>query len=289
MLRQPVRPTSVRGALRVRGREFPWGARTYVMGIINVTPDSFSGDGVPDAPAAVERAAQQHAASSDFLDIGAESTRPGHVAVDAATEIARLVPVVSGVRARFPDAVLSADTYKPEVFRAAHAAGADILNCVWGMPQALLEAAAEARVPVIVMHNKERAHYEGAVMDEVLAFLEDAAERAVAAGIPHDHVILDPGIGFGKTPDHNIEVLRDLARLPQLGFPTLLGTSRKSTIGKLTGKTHPADRVDGTTATTALAVAAGIDVVRVHDVAPARDAVSVADAIVRNWRPVSWT
>lgn len=279
----------MRGALRVRGGEFPWGARTYVMGIVNVTPDSFSGDGVPDAPDAIERAAQQHAASSDFLDIGAESTRPGHVAVDAATEIARLVPVVSGVRARFPDAVLSADTYKPDVFRAAHAAGADIVNCVWGMPDALLEAAAAARVPVIIMHNKQRAHYERPVMDEVLEFLERAARRALDAGIPREHVIIDPGIGFGKTPDHNIEVLRHLARLPQLGFPTLLGTSRKSTIGKLTGKTHPAERVDGTTATTALAVAAGIDIVRVHDVPQARDAVSVADAIVRDWRPASWT
>jgi len=193
------------------------------------------------------------------------------------------------VRERFPDAVLSADTYKPDVFRAAHSAGADILNCVWGMPDALLDAAAGARVPVIIMHNKQRAHYDGPVMDEVLAFLKDAAERAVRAGIPRDHVILDPGIGFGKTPDHNIEVLRDLARLPQLGYPTLLGTSRKSTLGKLTGKTSPADRVDGTTATTALAVAAGIDIVRVHDVPQARDAVSVADAIVRDWRPATWT
>lgn len=279
----------MRGALRVRGRELAWGARTYVMGIVNVTPDSFSGDGVPDAPGAIERAEEQYAASSDLLDIGAESTRPGHVVVDAATEIARLIPVIRGVRERFPDAVLSADTYKPDVFRAAHAAGADIVNCVWGMPDALLAAAADAGAPVIIMHNKERAHYAGPVMDEVLGFLKDAAERAVRAGIPREHVILDPGIGFGKTPDHNIEVLRGLARLPQLGYPTLLGTSRKSTLGKLTGKTRAADRVDGTTATTALAVAAGIDIVRVHDVRQARDAVSVADAIVRDWRPPSWT
>lgn len=275
--------------LNLRDNALRWGARTYVMGIVNVTPDSFSGDGVPDAAGAIGHALEQHARSSDMLDIGAESTRPGHVPVDARTEIERLIPVIRGVRERLPDAIISADTYKPEVFRAAHAAGADILNCVWGMPDALLEAAAQARVPVIIMHNKERAQYDGSVMDEVLAFLEDAATRAVRAGIPPESVILDPGIGFGKTPDHNIEVLRDLARLPKLGFPTLLGASRKSTIGKLTGKKNPLDRVHGTCATTALAVAAGIDVVRVHDVEAARDAVSVADAIVRDWRPASWT
>jgi dihydropteroate synthase len=209
--------------------------------------------------------------------------------VDEHTERARLLPVIEGVRRALPDAILSADTYKADVFRAAHAAGADIVNSVWGLPDELLEAAAECRAPVVIMHNKHEARYDGSVMDEVLAFLEDAANRAVRAGIPPQAVILDPGIGFGKTPDHNIEVLRDLARLPKLGFPTLLGASRKSTIGKLTGKKNPLDRVHGTCATTALAVAAGIDIVRVHDVDAARDAVSVADAIVRDWRPASWT
>lgn len=258
------------------------------MGIVNVTPDSFSGDGVADARGAVEHALAQHARSSDILDIGAESTRPGHTPLDSHTEIARLVPVIRGVREQLPDAVISADTYKADVFREAHAAGADMLNCVWGLPDDLLDAAAEARVPVIIMHNKERAEYDGPVMDEVLEFLGAAAERALCAGIPKESVILDPGIGFGKTPEHNLEVLHDLARLPKLGFPTLLGASRKSTIGKLTGK-NVAERVHGTAATTALAVAAGIDIVRVHDVAEARDVVTVADAIVRGWRPASWT
>ena len=147
-------------------------------------------------------------ARATFSDIGAESTRPGHVPVDVPTEIARLIPVIRGVRERLPGAVISADTYKPEVFLAARAAGADMLNCVWGLPDDLLEAAAQARVPVVIMHNKERARYDGPVMDEVLAFLKRAAERALAAGIPRQHVIIDPGIGFGKTPDHNIEVLR---------------------------------------------------------------------------------
>ena len=277
-----------RGALRVRGRTLPWGERTYVMGIVNVTPDSFSGDGVADAGEAIEHAMTQHARSSDMLDIGAESTRPGHVPVDAQTEMARLLPVIAGVRRRLSDAILSADTYKADVFLAAHAAGADMLNSVWGLPDALLQAAAQVHAPVIIMHNKRHARYDGDVMDEVLAFLNDAARRAIAAGIPPEHVILDPGIGFGKTADHNLIVLRELSRLVALGFPTLIGTSRKSTIGKLTGK-KPPQRTHGTSATTALAIAAGIDIVRVHDVEEARDAVSVSDAIVRDWRPDGWT
>ena len=284
----PVNLHANRGALHVRGRVLPWGERTYVMGIVNVTPDSFSGDGIPETGPAVEHALAQARLGADMLDVGAESTRPGHVPVDARTEMARLLPVLEAVREELPEAVLSVDTYKPSVLRAAHAAGADILNSIWGMPDPLLEAAAETGVPVVVMHNKDRAEYAGDVMDEVLTFLDEAAQRALRAGIPAEHIILDPGIGFGKTPDHNIEVLRQLSRLTALGFPTLLGTSRKSTLGKLTGK-PPKQRVAATTATTALAVAAGIDIVRVHDVDEARDAVNVSDAIVRGWRPQSWT
>ena len=266
----------------------PWGERTYLMGIVNVTPDSFSGDGVLGPDDAVAHALAQHERSSDMLDIGAESTRPGHLPVDEQTECARLLPVIAGVRRALPGAILSADTYKASVFRAAHAHGADVLNSVWGLPDALLDAAAECRAPVIVMHNKHEARYDGDVMDEVLWFLDEAAHRAMRAGIPAEHVILDPGIGFGKTPDQNIRVLRELPRLVALGFPTLIGTSRKSTIGKLTGK-KPPHRTHGTGATTALAIAAGIDIVRVHDVDEARDAISVTDAIVRDWRPPGWT
>ena len=258
------------------------------MGVVNVTPDSFSGDGLPDPEQAIAHAVLQQERSADILDIGAESTRPGHVAVDAETECARLLPVIEGIRRSLPDAIISADTYKAGVFKAAHAAGADILNSIWGLPDALLETAAAAGAPVVIMHNKTEARYDGNVMDDVLRFLSEAAARAVRAGMRAEQIILDPGIGFGKTADHNLAVLRDLHRLPELGFPTLIGTSRKSTIGKLTGK-RPAERVHGTTATTALAIAAGIDIVRVHDVREGRDAVSVADAIVRDWRPQGWT
>ncbi|HET9393132.1 MAG TPA: dihydropteroate synthase [Candidatus Rubrimentiphilum sp.] len=277
-----------RGSLHVRGRTLDWGERTYVMGIVNVTPDSFSGDGIEEPDLAVAYAQTQLERGSDILDIGAESTRPGHVPVAERTELERLIPVIQKVRGRLPSAVLSVDTFKPGVLRAAADAGADILNSVWGLPRDLLDVAAELGMPVVAMHNKSEAHYDSGVVDEVLAFLEDAAARAVQAGIPAEHVILDPGIGFGKNADQNLRILQELPRVAALGFPTLLGTSRKSTIGKLTGR-DPEDRIYGTAATTALAIAAGIDVVRVHDVSQTRDVVSVCDAIVRNWRPAGWT
>ena len=277
----------VRGALALRGRTFVWGERTYLMGIVNATPDSFSGDGRPRPQDAVEHALDLAGAGADVLDVGAESTRPGHEPIAAAEERRRLLPVVRGLRERAPDAVISIDTYKADVFADAHDAGGDILNSVWGLDDALLAIAIERSVPVVVMHNKRVAVYERDVVDEVLAFLETAAVRAVRAGIAPEAVILDPGIGFGKSPEHNLAILGSLGRLSALGFPTLLGTSRKSTIGKLTGR-DTGGRMFGTAATIALAVAAKIDIVRVHDVAEMRDVAIVADAIVRGNRPAGW-
>jgi dihydropteroate synthase len=277
-----------RGALRVRGRSLPWGVRTYVMGIINVSPDSFSGDGDPGAGAAAARAVAQLAAGADCVDVGAESTRPGHTPIDLATERARLIPAVAAIRAAAPDAIVSVDTFKPELFAEAHAAGGDILNSIWGAPPEVIEAAAQAGAPIVVMHNKPVAVYERDAVDEVVAFLAEAGARCVRGGIPAEHVILDPGIGFGKLPEHSLAVLGALDRIVGLGFPTLVGTSRKSTIGKLTGRAVEA-REFGTAATVALCVAAGIDLVRVHDVEEQTDVVRVADAIVRGWRPDGWT
>jgi dihydropteroate synthase len=274
--------------LRVRGQTLTWGERTYVMGIVNVTPDSFSGDGRPEAAAATAHALAQLAAGADLLDIGAESTRPGHAAIDAQTEAQRLLPVVTAVRAQAPDALLSIDTYKPEIFERAHAAGGDMLNSVWGLDAALLASAVACGAAVVIMHNKTVAEYDGGVVDDVLRYLDAQAHAATAAGLAPERVILDPGIGFGKTPEHNLAVLQALPRLVALGFPTLLGVSRKSTIGKLTGR-PVGERSHGTAAAIALAVAAGIDIVRVHDVAAQRDAVRVADAIVRGWRPEGWS
>jgi dihydropteroate synthase len=276
-----------RGVMRVGRASFAWGERTYLMAIVNVSPDSFSGDGREATEDAVEHAVRQWNDGADVLDIGGESTRPGHVPIDEATEIARVIPVIEGVRAALPEAVISVDTYKPVVARAAHAAGADMINSVWGAPDSLLEVAAERTMPIAVMHNQHGTQYDGDVVESVFAFLRDCAVRALARGIDRAAIVLDPGIGFGKTPEQNIAVLRRLHDLCALGFPTLLGTSRKSTIGKLTGR-EPQQRTYGTAATTALAIAAGIDMVRVHDVAPNRDVISVSDAIVRDWRPPGW-
>jgi dihydropteroate synthase len=258
------------------------------MGIVNVTPDSFSGDGYVDAPRAIARALLQAEEGCDIIDIGGESTRPGHVPVAEPTEMTRVVPVIRAVRAALPTAILSVDSFKPEVARTACEAGANLINSVWGLPEAVLEVALEFNAPVVIMHNQREARYGEDVVDDVLAFLDEAATRAVRHGLPPEHVLLDPGIGFGKTQDHNLAILSSLPRIVRLGFPTLLGTSRKSFIGRLTGR-EPQDRAFGTAATTALAIAAGIDVVRVHDVRQTRDVVAVADAIVRNWRPERWT
>jgi dihydropteroate synthase len=278
---------ATRGALRLRGRVLPWGVRTYLMGIVNLAPDSFSGDGLADVEAAVARALVQRDAGSDLLDIGAESTRPGHAPIDPATEHARMIPVIEALRRVDAATIVSIDTFKPQVYRAAHAAGGDLLNSIWGATDGLIEACVETGSAIVVMHNKAVAVYERDIVDEVLAMLAAAAERCVRGGIRAEHVIVDPGIGFGKTPEHNLALLGALDRLVGLGFPTLLGTSRKSTIGRLTGR-DVNERVFGTAATIALAAAAGIDIVRVHDVAAQRDVAQVTDAIVRGWRPNGW-
>ncbi len=264
-----------------------WGARTYVMGIVNVTPDSFSGDGTARAADALERASQLLADGADLIDVGGESTRPGHVPVDEATEIERVLPVVRALRERAPRALLSVDTTKPAIARAAAEAGADMLNCVQGAPDELLSIAAEHGMAFVAMHNHVGTQYDGDVVDAVLGALDDCAQAAVRHGIPRERILLDPGIGFGKTAEQNLRLLRCLDRVVALGFPTLLGASRKSTLGKLTGR-EPQDRAIATAATSALAAAAGIDVVRVHDVAATLDALRVADAIFRDWRPAGW-
>jgi len=277
-----------RGILAVRGARLRWGERTYIMAIVNVTPDSFSGDGRLDIAAAVAHGLAQHAAGADLLDVGGESTRPGHAPVAPDVEMARALPVIRALRERLPDVPVSIDTYKPEVARAAAQAGADIVNSVWGASDELLDAAAEFAMPVVATHNQTGHDYPDGIVDGVREFLRDCAQRALARGIARERVLLDPGIGFGKTADQNLTLLHRLTEFTEMGFPTLLGISRKSTIGRLTGRAA-GDRVYGSVAAAALAVQAGVDVVRVHDVAAARDGVAVADAIVRDWRPPNWT
>jgi len=274
---------------RIGPATFDWGTRTYVMGILNLTPDSFSGDGLLDATdpvaAAVAQGRAMVADGADVLDVGGESTRPGHATVDAATELERVVPVVAALRAALPSTPISIDTTKAAVAEAALDAGADLLNDVTGTdPDSPITAIAAARgVPLVLMHTRAEARYAD-VVAEVVADLQAAVDRAVAAGVAPGHVIVDPGIGFGKTAQHNVAVLHDLSRLQRIGRPILLGTSRKSTIGKILDL--PVDeRLEGTLATTALGIAGGVDVVRVHDVRANVRAARVSDAIVRGtWR-----
>jgi dihydropteroate synthase len=275
--------------MRIGGRTFPWGERTYLMGILNVTPDSFSGDGLlaSDAPieTAVAQARRMVSEGADLLDIGGESTRPGHTPVGVEQELERVIPVIRAVREALPEAPISIDTTKPEVAEAALDAGASLINDIWGIApgQDLARLAAQRRVPLIVMHNRREAHYDD-VVREVVSDLRAALERAVAAGVEREQLIVDPGIGFGKTAQHNLLLLRDLAALRGLGRPILLGTSRKSTIGRILDL-PPEERLEGTLATTALGIAAGADIIRVHDVEANRRAALVADAIVRH--PIS--
>ena len=279
----PRRPPQ---ALEIGGRLFDWGSRTYVMGIINVTPDSFSGDGLMsdggDAVAAAVAQAQLMAAQgADLLDVGGQSTRPGHAQLSVEAELARIVPVVAAVRKALPDMLLSIDTTAARVAEAALDAGAQLINDVWGTAAeaALLALAAERQVPLVLMHNRAEARYVNLVA-EVIADLSRAIDAALGANIAWERLIVDPGIGFGKTPAHNLALLHDLAALRVLGRPILLGTSRKSTIGKVLDL--PADqRLEGTLATTALGIKAGVDIVRVHDVQPNVRTARMSDAVVR--------
>jgi len=259
------------------------------MGILNVTPDSFSGDGLirggDPVVASVAQARRMVDEGADLLDLGGESTRPGHAPIDAAEELGRVIPVIAAVRAALPAVPLSIDTTKVVVAEAALAAGANLLNDVWGTgPNAgMAELAARAGVPLLVMHNREEARYRD-VVSEVVDDLRFALERAERVGVPRGDLIVDPGVGFGKTADHNVTLLRHLEALTALGRPILLGTSRKSTIGRILDL--PAEeRLEGTLATTALGIAQGVDIVRVHDVRANVRAARVADAIVRGrWR-----
>ncbi len=266
----------------IGGHRFEWGARTYVMGIVNVTPDSFSGDGLgADADAAVAQGLRMVGEGADMLDVGGESTRPGHVPIAAAEEIARTQAVLRRL-VRESGVPVSIDTYKEEVAEAGVAAGATILNDVWGLTRSpnIADLAARHRCGLVVMHNQDGTVYAGDLMVEVKRFLAAAAARAIAAGLPKERVIVDPGIGFGKTAEQNWEVMRRFEELKKLGHPILVGTSRKSFIGKLLDLPVD-DRLEGTTATVVGAVLRGADIVRVHDVRQIVRAVRVADQMRR--------
>ena len=274
--------------LNCRGMELKLGERTLVMGILNVTPDSFSDGGkycnIEDAIAQAQRMVKE---GVDILDIGAESTRPTHEAVSAEEEWHRLEPVLKALLERVVIPV-SVDTYKAGVAAKALEAGAHMINDVWGLQKDpdMARVVGDYQAPVIVMHNQEGTTYHH-LMGDMLTFLRQSIERAEAYGLSGDQIIVDPGIGFGKTTEQNLEVMARLAEFRTLGHPVLLGTSRKSMIGKTLNQTVD-ERLEGTLATSVLGVVSGVDIIRVHDVQANRRAVQMADAIVRGQRGVHY-
>jgi len=278
-----------------------WGKRTYVMGILNLTPDSFSGDGLlqekDGVAAALAQAGRFLNEGADILDLGAESTRPGSQPVTAGEELERLLPALQAIRRAHPQAILSVDTYKAEVAEAALSAGADWINDVWGLQADPELAAVIARhaAPVVLMHNRSRpanaqlqerlgGRYVGMVyndlLGEVCRGLMESVQQALTAGIRESHIILDPGIGFGKTMEQNLELINRLNMIRAIGYPLLLGASRKSFIGYTLNL--PSDqRLEGTAAAVAVGIVRGADIIRVHDVETMSRVARMVDAIVR--------
>jgi len=271
---------------------FHWGSRTYVMGIINVSPDSFSGDGLPAAESALAQARRFEAEGTDMLDIGGESTRPNYQPISEDEELRRVIPAVEQIAAAVKIPV-SVDTMKYEVARQALQAGAAILNDQWGLKKEprLADLAAKHQVPIILMSNqrdiggydagtqRDTATYPD-VMAEVISYLRQSINLAMAAGVKEKNIVVDPGIGFGKTWQQDIEIIRRLAELKALGKPILISTSRKSLI-KMVLNLPAAERVEGTAATVALGIAHGADIVRVHDVKEMARVCKMTDAVVR--------
>ena len=258
---------------------FEWGTRTYIFGVLNVTPDSFSGDGVLDRDAALAQALAMRAEGADVIDVGGESTRPGHVPVSLDDELRRIEPVLPALVQR--GVVVSIDTRKAAVARRAIELGARVVNDVSGLSDpAMLPAIATSDAYVVLMDDRdvrEASDPVGAVHRNLAALIE----RTIGAGVARGRLIVDPGFGFGKAPRENLAVLRELERFRDLGCPILVGTSRKSTIGKVLGGAAPNERLEGTAATVAIAIAKGADAVRVHDVRELARVVRMADAIVR--------
>lgn len=264
------------------------GGRTLIMGVLNVTPDSFSDGGRHDSvEKAVARAERLVEDGADVIDMGAESTRPGAPAVPESEESARLIPAIRAVRAALPDTAVSVDTYKAAVARAAIEAGADIINDVHGGRQGahlknldspMCRVAAETGAPIILMHNREKPDYRN-FRSDFLREVQESLMLAMKAGVPARQVWIDPGFGFGKTPEHNLEVTRMLPELVALGYPVLFGASNKSTLGKILGRENPEERHEGNVAAHLWAAQAGAAMVRVHEPAKLRMYLKVTDAI----------
>ena len=271
----------------IKDRVFDWGSKTYIMGIINITPDSFSGDGELDLHSAVDQAKNFELLGADIIDVGGESTRPSSLYHDSKPvsieqELTRVIPVIKAITKEIGLPV-SIDTYKSQVALEALSAGASMINDVWGFKAdfQMSSVVAHAGVPVVIMHNQKNTEYEDLVPD-VISSLEKLKYEAINKGVNPGNIILDPGIGFGKTPEQNLQILRRLEEFTTLGQPILIGTSRKSTIG-LVLNLPVGDRIEGTAATVALSIASGADIVRVHDVKEMIRVARMSDAIIRGW------
>lgn len=270
--------------MQIGNMNFEIGQHTYVMGILNITPDSFSDGGrYNNLDSALFRVEEMLKEGADIIDIGGESTRPGYEVISADEEITRVVPVIKQIKERF-DVPVSLDTYKLDVAKAGIEAGADLINDIWGLKadDKMAEVIAKADIPCCLMHNRKEAVYDDYIQD-VLADLEESLIIARNAGISNDKIILDPGIGFAKTYEQNLELLNKLEILHSFGYPVLLGTSRKSVIG-LTLNLPAEERVAGTLATTVLGVMKGCSFVRVHDIKENVQAIKMAEAILHAGR-----
>lgn len=266
--------------MRIGTKDFPSGRRTYVMGILNVTPDSFSDGGkYTDIMLAVAQADRMTAAGADLIDVGGESTRPGHVKISEEEEIRRVVPVIRELKRRF-DVPVSIDTYKSAVAEAALDAGADLLNDIWGFraDERMAELAAEYQVPVCLMHNRDNTDYKD-FMKEVVGDLKESLAIAERHNIRKENIMLDPGVGFGKTYEQNLIILNHLEDIVALGYPVLLGTSRKSVIGN-TLDLPVTEREEGTIATSVIGAMKGCGYVRVHDVEKNVRALRMTEAVL---------
>lgn len=267
--------------MKIGNTEFKLGERTYVMGILNVTPDSFSDGGkFNNIEAALKRTKELIDDGADIIDIGGESTRPNFEVVKAEEEIKRVVPIIKAIKENF-DIPISIDTYKSETAKAAIEAGADLINDVWGFKKDknMAKVAYEYGVPCILMHNREKAEYNN-LMEDVINDLEESINIALEAGVKKENIILDPGIGFAKTLEENLKVMNNLEKIRDMGYPVLLGTSRKSMIG-LTLDLPVDKRLEGTIATTVLGIVKGCEFIRVHDVLENKRACVMTDAILK--------
>ncbi len=267
--------------MKIGNREFKEAGHTYIMGILNVTPDSFSDGGkFNQMDAALKHAEEMIRDGADILDIGGESTRPGYTKISDEEEISRVVPVIEAVKKEF-DIPVSVDTYKSGVAEAAARAGADLINDIWGLKydERMAKVIAESGLACCLMHNRDKAAYEN-FMEDMKNDLRETVALAKAAGIAEDKIILDPGVGFGKSYENNLEAIAQLKQLKELGYPVLLGTSRKSVVG-LTLDLPAAERVEGTLVTSVFGVQAGCMFVRVHDVKENARAIRMTEAILR--------